>query len=81
MELPVDTVIRDKKVLYDRCFKQGYDIVLGWNDVLEFLKDIPDDTATLVVTSPPYNIGKPYEDRVEFKVFFLSSSSLCLFSF
>lgn len=67
MEFPVDTVIRDKKILYDRCFKQGYDVVLGWNDVLEFLEGIPRGTAKLVVTSPPYNIGKPYEDRVEFK--------------
>jgi len=66
MEFPVDTVIRDKKILYDRCFEQSYDVVLGCNDVLEFLKgDIP--KATLIVTSPPYNIGKPYENRVEFR--------------
>ncbi|TET63462.1 site-specific DNA-methyltransferase [Candidatus Bathyarchaeota archaeon] len=67
MEFPVDTVVRDKKILYDGCFKQGYDVVLGWNSVLQFLKHIPNDTATLVITSPPYNIGKPYEHRVEFK--------------
>jgi adenine-specific DNA-methyltransferase len=67
MDFPIDTVIRGKNILYDRCFKQGYDVVLGWNDVLEFLDDVPRDTVTLVVTSPPYNIGKPYEDRVEFK--------------
>jgi len=65
MEFPVDKVVKDKKILYDRCFKQGYDVVLGWNDSLEFLEDVP--KATLIVTSPPYNIGKPYEDRVEFK--------------
>ena len=65
MEFPVDKVVKDKKILYDRCFKQGYDVVLGWNDSLEFLEDVP--KATLIVTSPPYNIGKPYENRVEFK--------------
>lgn len=64
---PVDSVIRGRKILYDRCFRQGYDIILAWNDVSEFLKDIPKNTATLVVTSPPYNVGKPYEKRVEFK--------------
>lgn len=67
MEFPVDTVFRDKKILYNRRFKQGYDIVLGWNDILDFLEDVPRNTAMLVVTSPPYNIGKPYEERVEFK--------------
>lgn len=64
---PIDTVINGKRILYDKLFKQGYDIILAWNDVLEFLKDVPDKIATLVVTSPPYNIGKPYEERVEFK--------------
>jgi len=65
MEFPADEVIMGQKVLYDRHFKHGYDIVLGCNDVLEFLQEAPE--AKLVVTSPPYNIGKPYEDRVEFR--------------
>ena len=33
-------------------------------DCLEFLKELPDSVAKLVVTSPPYNIGKEYERRV-----------------
>ena len=32
-------------------------------DCLTFLSQIPDETVALVITSPPYNIGKPYEDR------------------
>ena len=64
---PADRVVCGKKVLYGRGFHQGYDVVLAWNDVLEFLKDVPKNTAMLIVTSPPYNIGKPYEERVEFK--------------
>ncbi len=40
--------------------------MLACNDVLAFLKTVPDRVATLIVTSPPYNIGKAYEDRVEF---------------
>jgi len=64
---PVDTMINDRKVLYDKYFRRGYDIVLACNDVLEFLKTVPNNTASLIVSSPPYNIGKPYEDRVEFK--------------
>ncbi len=33
-------------------------------DCLEFLRTIPDATFQLVVTSPPYNLGKEYERRV-----------------
>ena len=29
-------------------------------DCRELLKEIPDKSINLVVTSPPYNIGKPY---------------------
>jgi len=36
-------------------------IVLHSGDCMELLKQIPDGKAMLVVTSPPYNIGKPYE--------------------
>lgn len=38
-------------------------IVLHTGDSYEFLKTIPDNTATLIVTSPPYNIGKEYETK------------------
>ena len=34
-------------------------------DCLELLKDIPSNSLQLVVTSPPYNIGKEYEKRVK----------------
>lgn len=36
-------------------------IVLYCGDTLDFLKTIPDDTAKLIITSPPYNLGKEYE--------------------
>lgn len=39
-------------------------VVLFHGDVSEFLKSIPDETVQLVVTSPPYNLGKAYENRV-----------------
>lgn len=32
-------------------------------DCAELLKQIPDASISLVITSPPYNIGKPYESR------------------
>ncbi len=66
-ELPQITEINEKKVVYDRKFRDDADVVIVHGDVLDFLRDIPDNFATLVVTSPPYNIGKPYESRREFR--------------
>ena len=45
-------------------FDIGADVVLYLGDTLDLLKQIPDKTAGLVVTSPPYNIGKPYEKKL-----------------
>ena len=38
------------------------DATLHHGDRLELLRQIPDGAAQLVVTSPPYNIGKSYEN-------------------
>src|ERR1700677_2340911 len=40
---------------------------LFYGDRLELLRSLPDGTARLVVRSPPYNIGKKYEKRLEFE--------------
>lgn len=45
-------------------FRPGAEIVLACADVADFIKTIPDDAVSLIVTSPPYNLGKDYEDRV-----------------
>jgi adenine-specific DNA-methyltransferase len=37
--------------------------VLHNGDCLDLLRMLPDASVDLVVTSPPYNIGKPYETR------------------
>lgn len=36
-------------------------------DCLEFLKQIPDRSIQLIVTSPPYNIGKEYEKKLDIR--------------
>lgn len=38
--------------------------VLFLGDCLEFLSNLPDGLIRLIVTSPPYNIGKQYEQRL-----------------
>ena len=38
-------------------------IVLHNGDVLKFLQKLPNDFVQLIITSPPYNIGKEYEKK------------------
>jgi adenine-specific DNA-methyltransferase len=38
-------------------------------DCLDLLQAVPDDTVSLVITSPPYNIGKPYEKQLEIETY------------
>jgi len=42
-------------------FEQARRIVLHCGDTFEFLKSIPEDAFQLIITSPPYNLGKEYE--------------------
>ena len=37
--------------------------VMACQDNIEFMRGLPDGSMKLIVTSPPYNIGKPYEKR------------------
>jgi adenine-specific DNA-methyltransferase len=41
------------------------DFVLYPGNCLDLLSTLPDGLAKLVVTSPPYNLGKPYENRLD----------------
>jgi len=60
-----ETIIKSKKSLLkmkivDKYSKEA-DVTLHHGDTLELLKQVPDGEAMLIVTSPPYNIGKEYE--------------------
>lgn len=44
-------------------FSQEYRTVLHLGDSYDFLKEIPNNTVMLIITSPPYNIGKEYETK------------------
>lgn len=45
-----------------RNFKESNSITLFNGDCRKLLKRLPDESVDLVVTSPPYCIGKAYED-------------------
>ncbi len=50
-----------------RIFQPDANGVLYHGDCLGLLASIPDGTARLIITSPPYNIGKRYERRLKFE--------------
>ena len=43
------------------------DVTLFTGDCRDLLAEIPDGLAQLIVTSPPYNIGKTYEQRINLR--------------
>lgn len=46
-------------------FDESADLILYQGDTLDLLSQIPDGFVQLVVTSPPYNIDKAYETRLD----------------
>jgi len=49
---------------FPEAFSPEAEVVFYTGDCLDFLRSLPDGLARLVVTSPPYNIGKRYERRI-----------------
>jgi len=60
MERKLDIVFKGE-------YGEDYNVLLAKNDVLKFLETMPDEEVKLVVTSPPYNIGKIYERTQKFE--------------
>lgn len=46
-------------------FSSNADIVILRGDCGERLREIPDETTKLIITSPPYNLGKVYEKATD----------------
>lgn len=53
-----------KSVAISEIFDKKQKIIVYPGDCLDFLRSIPDDTIQLIVTSPPYNLGKEYEKKL-----------------
>jgi adenine-specific DNA-methyltransferase len=52
------------------------DIVVSSKDVNEFVEELPDNSITLIVTSPPYNLGKSYESKVSIQQYLQTQTKL-----
>lgn len=48
-------------------YSKNAEVVLFFGDVRNLLPSIPEGEVQLIVTSPPYNLGKEYEKRVELR--------------
>ena len=53
-----------RKVNISKKFFLNEQFVVYPGDCLDLMKTIPDETLQLIVTSPPYNIGKEYEKKL-----------------
>lgn len=51
-------------------------IVVFPGDCLELLKTIPNESLQLIVTSPPYNIGKEYEKKLHLDLYLQQQSQV-----
>ena len=57
------------KLKISRKFSPDSNVVLFHGDRLDLMKSIPAKSVKLVVTSPPYNIGKEYEKRKDLTLY------------
>ncbi len=53
------------KIRMESNFDPNADFVLYEGDAIELLSQIPDDFIQLIITSPPYNINKEYEEKLD----------------
>lgn len=50
--------------IIENSFSKAASVVIYHGDTLDFLGSVPSAAFKLIVTSPPYNLGKAYEGRV-----------------
>jgi len=60
---------QDMTKLVRNNFSEDTNIVLYPGDCRNLLKQIPDNKIQLIVTSPPYNIGKKYEKKTKLELY------------
>ncbi len=59
-----------------REFNPNAELVLTCEDVNQFLPTIPERSISLIVSSPPYNLGKDYEKRISIEDYLKQQESI-----
>ncbi len=57
-------------------YEKDANVVVCAGDCLKLMGDMPDASVQLVITSPPYNIGKPYEKKLSLKDYLAQQSKV-----
>jgi DNA modification methylase len=68
-------MLKNNLIMADQ-YAGNADIVLECNDAAAFTKKLQDESIQLIITSPPYNIGKSYETRTSIKEYLDTQSEL-----
>lgn len=61
----INKILMFKNIEISEIFHSSDSAVVYHGNCLDLLRDIPDGSIQLIVTSPPYNIGKEYENRLK----------------
>ena len=54
-----------EKIKFNSQYDEFSDLILYEGDALDLLSNFPDEVVQLVVTSPPYNLNKAYEEKLD----------------
>lgn len=60
----------NKELVVKQNYSPSNNVTLYHGDCMNLLRTIPNDTAELIVTSPPYNLGKEYENKISLKQYY-----------
>ncbi len=63
--VPLGILPQERTVSVSNKWDERADLCLYLGDVFELVRAVPDETVRLTVTSPPYNIGKEYEPKLD----------------
>ena len=63
VEVATDIFDTPRQITVSDAYDANADVVLFDGDCSDLLKSIPSSSVDLVITSPPYNIGKKYEKQ------------------
>lgn len=69
------TLFEKPKQIHDH-FDLNAKLVMYRGDVKDFVATLPDNSMSLIITSPPYNLGKEYEDRVSIEKYLAEQSRI-----
>ncbi|MFW5996987.1 MAG: hypothetical protein ACOCQP_03130 [Lentisphaeria bacterium] len=55
----------NNKIDIASAYDENAKVILYHGNCLDLLAQMPDKSVQLIVTSPPYNIGKEYEEKLD----------------